>query len=185
MVGKRKGLEREKEKEKKRLRELEYPFDGDFILKNITQQEIINSLKDLLISISSMVENTSNSYWNEVQSVLMRDKLVKKYLRIKPSYFKQMLYEIRAYYSENYNYWLQLGIAEQQTGAYDKALIHFTQAETYGPKSYMIKNAIGRNYMFQAMEELDNEEAIKLFKKSKNILFDLINNREEYQAKAY
>ncbi len=165
--------------------ELKNEFIGDFILKNITQQEIINSLKDLLISISSMVENTSNSYWNEVQSVLMRDKLVKKYLRIKPSYFKQMLYEIRAYYSENYNYWLQLGIAEQQTGAYDKALIHFTQAETYGPKSYMVKNAIGRNYMFQAMEELDNEEAIKLFKKSKNILFDLINNREEYQAKAY
>lgn len=165
--------------------ELKNDFIGDIILKNSTSVEIINSLKELLVYISSMVENTSNSYWNEIQSILMRDKLVRDVLNIKPSDFKQMLYEIREYYYDNYNYWLQLGIAEQLAGDYDKALIHFSQAQIYGPKSYMVKNAIGRNYIFQAIKELDNDIAIKLFNEGKCILFELIKNREEYQAKAY
>ena len=165
--------------------ELKNNFIGDVILRNSSEYEIINNLKEILINISSLVENTSNSYWNEIQSILMRDKMVRDVLKINPALFKDMLYGIKNYYSNNYNYWLQLGIAEQLSDDYEKALIHFNQAQTYGPNSYMVKNALGRNYILQAIEEKDDEMAISLFDKGKAILMDLIKNREEYQAKAY
>lgn len=165
--------------------ELKNNFIGDIILRNSSDSEIINNLKDILISISSLVENTSNSYWNEIQSVLMRDKMVRDVLKVNPALFKKMLYGIKSYYPNNYNYWLQLGIAEQLSHDYEKALIHFNQALTYGPNSYMVKNALGRNYILQAIEESDDEMAISLFNQGKNILKDLIRNREEYQARAY
>ena len=164
---------------------LKNDFIADIVLKRTRRDEVLRALKDLLICISSMVENSSSSYWNEMQSVLMRDKLVNKYLKIRPADFKSLLYEIKTYYAENYNYWLQLGIAEQLSGAYDKALIHFTHAQTYGPRSYMVKNAIGRNYIYQAEKESNIESAKLLFQKGKEILFDLIENRDEYQARAY
>ena len=89
------------------------------------------------------------------------------------------------YYSSNYNYWLQLGIAEQLDTDYEKALNHFTQAEAIGPNSYMVKNAIGKNYILQAI----NEDAIalsrELFDRGKELLMLLINTKEEFQVKAY
>lgn len=165
--------------------ELKNNFIGDIILRNSSDSEIINNLKDILINISSLVENASNSYWNEIQSVLMRDKMVRDVLKVDPALFKKMLYGIKSYYSDNYNYWLQLGIAEQLSYDYEKALIHFNQAQTYGPNSYMVKNALGRNYILQAIEEPDDEMATSLFNQGKDILRNLIRNREEYQARAY
>ena len=165
--------------------ELKNEFIGDIILKNTTHTEILQSLRTILIAISSMVENSSNSYWNELHSVLIREKLIKDTFKIKSEHFKDMLYQLRPYYSENYNYWLQLGIAEQIDGDLDKALIHFNQAQKYGPRSYMVKNAIGRNFIFQALKENDNTVAKQLFLDGKNRLLELIQDREEYQAKAY
>ena len=115
----------------------------------------------------------------------MRDKLVKNRLKVKQKDLKAMLYELKDYYSSNYNYWLQLGIAEQLDTDYEKALNHFTQAEAIGPNSYMVKNAIGKNYILQAI----NEDAIalsrELFDRGKELLMLLINTKEEFQVKAY
>lgn len=69
----------------------------------------------------------------------MRDKLLKDKLKVNQKDLKAIFYEIKDYYSNNYNYWLQLGIAEQLDKDYEKALNHFTQAEALGPKSYMVK----------------------------------------------
>lgn len=165
--------------------ELKNEFIGSIILKNATSSEILRGLQEMLIAISPMIENSSNSYWNELHAVLIREKLIKDNFKVKPQDFKDMLYRIRPYYSENYNYWLQLGIAEQTDGDLDKALIHFSLAQEYGPRSYMVKNAIGRNYLFQAIKENDSSAAKQLFYTGKDILLDLIKNREEYQAKAY
>lgn len=165
--------------------EIKNDYIANVILKKSSEEERIEALKDLLTGISPMVENTSSSYWNEIQSVLMREKLICENLHIRSPHLKKMLYEIRDYYHENYNYWLQLGIAEQQTGDYEKALIHFDQAQVYNPNSYMVKNAIGRNYIQQAIKERDDEVAKRLFETGKEMLFELITNREEYQARAY
>lgn len=80
----------------------------------------MNNLKELLVYISPYVENTSSSYWNEMQSVLMRDKLLKDKLKVNQKDLKAIFYEIKDYYSNNYNYWLQLGIAEQLDKDYEK-----------------------------------------------------------------
>jgi tetratricopeptide (TPR) repeat protein len=154
-------------------------------LHETSQKELLANLKELLIHISPYVENVSSSYWNEMQSVLMRDKYVKDKLKINSTNLKQMLYELKKFYSNNYNYWLQLGIAEQTDKDYEKALNHFTQAEALGPNSYMVKNAIGKNYILQAITEEDRELGKELFLRGKDILFDLIGTKEEFQVKAY
>ncbi len=157
----------------------------EVVLHEANQKEILNNLKELLIHVSPYVENTTSSYWNEMQSVLMRDKLVKDRLKIKQTEMKNMLYEIRSYYSDNYNYWLQLGIAEQLDGDYEKALNHFTQAEALGPNSYMVKNAIGKNFILQAINEDAIDLSKELFNKGKETLLLLIETKEEFQVKAY
>ena len=155
------------------------------IQDSINSKEILNNLKELLVYISPYVENTSSSYWNEMQSVLMRDKLLKDKLKVNQKDLKAIFYEIKDYYSNNYNYWLQLGIAEQLDKDYEKALNHFTQAEALGPKSYMVKNAIGRNYILQAINENNTELSQELFDKGREMLFQLIDTKEEFQVKAY
>ena len=80
---------------------------------------------------------------------------------------------------------MQLGIAEQLDKDYEKALNHFTQAEALGPKSYMVKNAIGRNYILQAINENNTELSQELFDKGREMLFQLIDTKEEFQVKAY
>lgn len=173
-----------KDDEKTRFNLKNY-YLAEIIHNSASPKEILGNLKELLIHISPYVENTSSSYWNEMQSVLMRDKLVKNRLKVKQKDLKAMLYELKDYYSSNYNYWLQLGIAEQLDTDYEKALNHFTQAEAIGPNSYMVKNAIGKNYILQAI----NEDAIalsrELFDRGKELLMLLINTKEEFQVKAY
>jgi hypothetical protein len=154
-------------------------------MREASQKEVLLNLRELLIHLSPYVENISSSYWNEMQSVLMRDKLVKDKLNLNSSNLKNMLYELKNYYSENYNYWLQLGIAEQIDTDYEKALNHFTQAEALGPNSYMVKNAKGKNFILQAIEEDNIELSKELFSKGKGMLLDLIDTKEEYQVKAY
>lgn len=172
------------DKEKTRFKLKNY-YLTKLIQNTISSKEILNNLKELLIHISPYVENTGSSYWNEMQSVLMRDKLLKDKLKVNQKDLKTIFYEIKEYYSNNYNYWLQLGIAEQLDKDYEKALNHFTQAEALGPKSYMVKNAIGRNYILQAIKENNTELSQELFAKGKNMLFLLIETKEEFQVKAY
>ncbi len=96
-----------------------------------------------------------------------------------------MFFDIQNYYNDNYNYWIQLGISEQIDYEYEKALNHFKQAEALYPDSYMVRNAIARNFLKQANYTENLVNAKPYFEEGENLILSLINEREEFQVKAF
>lgn len=155
------------------------------IFRSVPRKKIISLVEDMLTVIASQVDDKNHTYWNEIHASLTKEKTLRKVLGLNSHEIKQLLYRIRDYYSDNFNFWIQLGIAEQREREFEKALNHFKQAEALRPTSYMVQNAIGRNFLKQA-NGLDNIViAKKYFQEGEKILINLIENREEYQARAF
>lgn len=155
------------------------------ILSSVSISKIITHLEEILIRISAQVDDKSHTYWNEIHASLTKEKTLRKVLGLNSHQIKHLLYGIRGYYSENFNFWLQLGIAEQREKDFEKALNHFKQAEALRPSSYMVQNAIGRNFMKQANSIETLHLAKKYYTEGEQILLNLIENREELQARAF
>lgn len=155
------------------------------ILRSVKPEKIISQIKDILILISAQVDQDSHTYWNEIHASLTREKALRQVLGLSSNQIKVLLYNIRNYYSDNFNYWIQLGIAEQREKEFEKALNHFKQAEALRPASYMVQNAIGRNFLKQANSTSSFSLAKKYFDEGEKILINLIENREELQARAF
>lgn len=155
------------------------------IMKTVSIGKIISHLEEILVRISAQVDDKGHTYWNEIQASLTKEKTLRKVLGLKSNQVKHLLYGIRKYYSENFNFWIQLGIAEQKEKDFEKALNHFRQAEALRPASYMVQNAIGRNFMKQANSIETYSIAKKFYDEGEKILLNLIENREELQARAF
>lgn len=155
------------------------------IFKNMRGAKKISLLKEILVSISPQVIDSNHNYWNEMASTLMKGKLLRSLLRMTNGEVKNLLTDIKNYYNDDYNYWLQVGISEQHDSEYELALNHFRQAESMSPNSYIVRNAIARNFLRQANEEPNYELAIKLHEEGCSLMNKLINECEEFQVKAY
>lgn len=155
------------------------------ILKSITPAKRSQLLKDVLVIVSPQISDTVHSYWNEIQSTLMKVKLLRVKLKMKNSDIKNLLFDIKNYYNEEFNYWLQVGLVEQNDNDFEKALNRFRQADALSEDSYVVQNAIARNYLRYANYIDDSNTAITLFEEGKNRMLKLINNRDEYQVKAF
>lgn len=154
-------------------------------LFQIKSQHYIQLLKKLLVVISPQVLDKQHTYWNEIASSLMKCRLLRSVLRLKNSDVKNLLSDIKSYYNDDYNYWLQVGLSEQYDSDYELALNHFRQAESMSPSSYIVRNAIARNFLRQANEIIDYETANKLLQEGERMMKQLIADREDFQVKAY
>lgn len=160
------------------------------ILTNILLKQLDSSAKmgligEILVLVSPQVSDKDHSYWNEIQSSLMKGKLLKRVLGIKRDDIKSLLLSIQKYYNDNFNYWIQVGISEQNERDFEKALNHFNQAASINPRSYMVQNAIARNYMLQANNKHTRAEAQPLFEEGERLILELIKEREEFQVRAF
>ena len=155
------------------------------LLAERSPSQKVTLIKEILCLVSPQVSESVHSYWNEIQSVLMKGKALRGKLKISNGYVKRMLTEIKNYYNDDYNYWIQVGIAEQSDGEYGKALNHFRQAEAISPNSYLVQNAIARNYLRQANSIKDQQEATVYFQEGEKEMLDLIRKRDEFQVKAF
>lgn len=164
--------------------ELRNSYFNQLLDRDIKSVDIIDNIKEILTNISPQVDE-SHSLWNEILASLTKEKLLRKNLSLKTKDIKQMLYDVGGYFNYNYNYWLQLGIAEQADAEFEKALNHFRQAEAISPESYMVQNAIGRNYLKQARHINNLPVAQSYYNEGERILLSLINNMEEFQVKAF
>ena len=135
--------------------------------------------------VSPQVDDGYHSYWNEIASTLMKCKLLRRPLGLNNTWVKELLLSIKNYYNDDYNYWLQVGLAEQYDRDFELALNHFQQAESLSPNSYLVKNAIARNFLRQANEIDDQSKAVILFDEGVRRMESLICEREEFQVKAY
>jgi len=142
-------------------------------------------LKSVLRSISPQLDNNPRNLWNQIEASCIKEKILRIKLKLNTQQIKEMLYELKDDLSGSYNYWLQLGISEQLGMDFDKALNHFRQAEVINPGSYMVQNAIGRNYLRQANNMKEIIFATKVFEEGEEIILNLINHREEFQVRAF
>lgn len=157
----------------------------NLLLKDLDSSEKMELIGEILVLVSPQVSDKDHSYWNEIQSSLMKGKLLKRVLGIKRDDIKSLLFSIQKYYNDNFNYWIQVGISEQNERDFEKALNHFNQAASINPRSYMVLNAIARNYMLQANSKHTRAEAQPLFEEGERRILDLIREREEFQVKAF
>lgn len=155
------------------------------ILSRTPYLNIIDIVKQILVNISPQIAGEVPSYWSEIQSSLMKEKLLRRKLNLKTSAIRNMLFDIQNYYNDDYNYWIQVGISEQIEGEYEKALNHFRQAEALYPDSYMVRNAIARNFLKQANSYNDIIHAKPYFDEGESLMLALIEEREEFQVKAF
>lgn len=153
------------------------------------RRRILESLKEVLIFISPQVteinQRAGNSYWCEIQEALTKQRLLKNIFSLNKDEIKSLLMGIQTYYSDNSHFWLQLGISEQNLGEFEKALNHFNQAEALNPHSYIIRHAIGRNYMKQANSMESQIKAALYHEEGAKILVPIIEHQEEYSARAF
>lgn len=168
--------------------------NGVYLRNNILTTHIIRSissakksflLKDILALVSPQISNTVHSYWNEIQSTLMKVKLLKIKLKMTNVEIKNLLFDIKNYYNDDFNYWLQVGLVEQSENNFEKALNRFNQADALSNDSYVVQNAIARNYLRFANYTTEQTEAKALFEEGEKRMLKLINNRDEYQVKAF
>ena len=157
----------------------------NIIIRSISPSKRSQLLKDLLVIVSPQISDTVHSYWNEIQSTLMKVKLLRLKLRMKNREIKNLLFDIKNYYNDEFNYWLQVGLVEQSENDFEKALNRFRQADALSDNSYVVQNAIARNYLRYANYTKDKDKAFILFDEGKTGMLKLINNRDEYQVKAY
>lgn len=161
------------------------PFLVPHILKSVSNKKKVKLLIDVLMYVSPQVDDGYHSYWNEIASTLMKCKLLRRPLGLNNTWVKELLLSIKNYYNDDYNYWLQVGLAEQYDRDFELALNHFQQAESLSPNSYLVKNAIARNFLRQANEIDDQSKAVILFDEGVRRMESLIREREEFQVKAY
>lgn len=155
------------------------------LLKNVSYKKYMSLLKDMLVMISPQVLDGNHTYWNEMASTLMKCKFLRSLLHLPNGIVKNLLTDIKPYYNDDYNYWLQVGLSEQHDSEYGLALNHFRQAESMSPTSYTVRNAIARNYLRQANEMDDYEMALPIHEEGVSQMKQLISEREEFQVKAY
>ena len=157
----------------------------NILLKDLSSKDKMKMIRDVLILVSPQVSDNDHSYWNEIQSSLMKGKLLKKKIGISQADVKEMLFSIQNYYNDNFNYWIQVGIAEQNENEFETSLNHFKQAESISQHSYLVLNAIARNYMLHANSKNNYAEAKPLFEEGERRILKLIKEREEFQVKAF
>lgn len=117
----------------------------------------------------------------------MNVRFLHKILKIEPRKIKEILNKLGPSYKDNPPYLVQLAIIEQGFDDYAHALNHLQQAEQLSARSYNISNAIARNYLRRASRdrEITREVAQANYEIGRDLMVKLIDEREQYQVRAY
>lgn len=142
-------------------------------------------IKKILIAISSQVSELKINYWKVMFECLLKEEILRTRFNLSNDDIKTLCYSIKNHYENISYYWLQLGLAEQRGGDFEKALNHLNQAEYIKPDAYQIQHAIGRNYLKHANSLSNLALAIPLFEQGEKRLIDLIRKKEKNQPRAF
>lgn len=157
----------------------------DIIINEATLPEKLEAVRDCLRIIAPYIGDR-DSYWNQIQSRIMNVRFLGK-LGIPDRKIKELFNKLLGSYRQDFCYFIQLGIIEQQMGKYDLALNHLQQAQNFAPGSYNVKNAMARNYLKQSYDDknLGKADAAEAYATGRDMMLALIGEREQYQVRAY
>ncbi|MBL7777644.1 MAG: SIR2 family protein [Chitinophagales bacterium] len=155
-------------------------FVNDAILALVTKEEKKECIKQILIDISAHVIPDDHSYWNELDAALSRTWILNKQLGIGLELGLQMLHSIQSYRTNNYNYWLLLGLAEKKLNRFDLAINHLQQANSLKVGRYMVEHALASTILMKAVKDggVTNESAKELYKVGKNEMLAVLRKHK-------
>lgn len=163
---------------------------GSGLISMVSNEMMINEIEAFCRIISSQVSEYDKNYSKNIMESLIKPKEIYKRFSFtegqKKSY-KEMLYRLQTSYENISYYWIQLGLAEQLDGDYNRALTHFQHAKSIRPGSYSVLHAIARNYIRQAndMAGRDVKQAQRTFEKGEKQMLSLICEQEYEQNMPY
>lgn len=157
----------------------------DTIINSASEVEKMRAVRDCLHIIAPFIGDR-DSYWNQIQSRIMNVGFLQK-LGIRNQKIKELFGKLLGCYRHDFCYFIQLGIVEQTMGKYDLALNHLQQAANFAPGSYNVKNATARNYLKQSYDDdrLGKSDAAEAYSTGRDMMLQLIDEKEEYQVRAY
>lgn len=159
-------------------------------LVNIIHKSLDNETKRKTIStvlklIAPMRPPYGRDMWSMMQEKLMSYRTLSRNFNFSINDVEKLYDEIMPYYDNDYNYWIQVGIVDQDREDYIAAHNHLQQAERLNDHSYLVRHAIARNYLIRATKTTDKSEAAQLFSQGRTIMLRLIEDREADQTRAY
>lgn len=156
----------------------------DAIWRELNSDNTILAIREILRNIASYISEDENNYWRIVFESLLKEDVLSKVFKINSTQILELYYGLKGDFENISYYWLQLGIAEQKTNDYAKALNHLKMAQKIRPRAYQIQHAIARNYLKNANMEKDATISATLFETGERMMMELINSNENYKAKA-
>jgi tetratricopeptide (TPR) repeat protein len=126
------------------------PYFAEAILSKTSQQTRLARVERMARAICPQVDEDTVDSWYGLFQALMREKTLRKSFRIEGTAIRDLLYRLKGLMDHISYYWLNLGLAEQSCGDFEKALNHLSQAQALRPTAYQIRHAIGRNYLKHA-----------------------------------
>lgn len=156
----------------------------DEIWKKLSSKRKRRAIYTILKNISSYVSEDDETYWRIIFESLLKEERMVKQFGLNSRDVLPLFYGVKNEYKKISYYWLQLGIAEQRTNDFSKALNHLEIAKQIRPKAYQIQHAIARNYLKHANIEKELFISENLFSIGENLMLDLINSKEHYKEKA-
>lgn len=160
-----------------------------FITKEILNQADVNVKMNTLSKILRLIAPQRPAYgrnmWSMMQEKLMGYRTLRKTFGLPQSLVRKLYDNILPNYNTDYNYWIQVGIADQEEKDYMSAHNHLTQAENLNSFSYLVRHALARNYLLRAIDDKEPSAASENYYKGKTNMLRLIIDREGDQTKAY
>lgn len=161
-------------------------FIAESVLANCSDKQLlIYLIKNICISISTLVSDRGRNYTKNVYEYLTKFKNLHNILKLSNEEIKYLYADLQEYYGTISYYWLQLGIVEQKNNNFNYALQHFNTAHSINVNSYGIKHAIARNYCKQAVDLSSITQAMETFNYGKGLFLNLIKTKEYIQSKSY
>lgn len=163
---------------------------GKRLLKMVTKEMLIEGIEQIAQVISPQVFEHEKNYCKNILESLIKPKEIYRqfaFNKTQKMMYREMLYRLKPYYEKISYYWVQLGLAEQLAGDFDRALTHFRHAESIRPRSYSVLHAIARNYIRRAnrLTFKKRNDAKQLFETGEAKMLDLIREQEYEQNIPY
>lgn len=160
-------------------------FIKSTVFKYSNEFEKIGTLSTILKLISPQKPAYGRNMWSMMQEKLMGYRTLTKLFRLSEKGVSKLYTIILPSYNSDYNYWIQVGIADQEGHDYKSAHNHLTQAENLNSHSYLVRHAIARNYLLRSISKDESNMAEINYNKGKDLMLRLIDEKEGDQTKAY
>ncbi len=162
---------------------------NNFITKLILDQSDerlkIKTLSQILILIAPYRPSYGKNIWSMMQERLMGFRTLKKILKISLKNIEKLYSAIMESYNTDFNYWIHVGIADQEKKDFPSAHNHLIQAENLNNRSYLVKHAIARNYLLRALSNSEKSFHEENYAQGRALMLKLIDELEYDQTKAY